>query len=198
VLTGGVLTLLGAAVAVSALVWLHLKPTGLDPLRDAVSHYGITPFRVGYRVQTIAMAVSGLGAAIGLYSALHGDAAVVVAALAAFVAARAVISWLPMDEPGQLVTPRGAWHLLLALVAFIAIFIAELRLGRVLDRTDTWPDWQAASVPFDIAFVLGLVGMVVTRRLPHRTHVFGLAERFYYLAMLGWLVFVGFALVANA
>lgn len=197
-LIGGVLTLVGAAAALAALVRLHTLPTGLSPLRDAVSHYGITPHRAWYRVLTIAMAVSGVGAALGVYLALHGDAAVVVAALAVFAVCRAAISWFPMDEPGELVTPVGVRHVLLALGAFVALFIAALRFGRVLDDTGAWPDWHGASVPFDVALAVGLLGMVVTRRLPGRAHLFGLAEREYYAAMLGWLAFLGAALVVNA
>ena len=40
-------TLAAVAVAVGALVTLHVLPTGLSPVRDAVSHYGITRYRLG-------------------------------------------------------------------------------------------------------------------------------------------------------
>jgi hypothetical protein len=58
----------GLAVGVAALAYLHLAPTGLSALRDAVSRYGISPFRGFYRVMTLGLAVAG---------AAHGVIAVV-------------------------------------------------------------------------------------------------------------------------
>jgi len=46
----GVIALLALAVVVASLTYLHLEPTGLSPVRNAVSQYGITSFRAGYRV----------------------------------------------------------------------------------------------------------------------------------------------------
>ncbi len=195
-LIGGVLTLLGLLVAVGALVVLHVLATTLSPVRDAVSHYGITRYASGYRALTIAMAVSGLGGLIGVAVCLRGDALIVVLALAVFVASRAVISWFPMDGPGQLVTPRGAYHLLLAILAFAAILVAAARLGTVLDRTDSWPDWRGASLPLTVLLAVGMVALVVTRRaLPG---YFGAGERLYYVGMFAWLGWLGLALIANS
>lgn len=56
----------GVSVGVVALVVLHLLPSGLSPLRDPVSQYGITRFKAGYRVQTLAYGLAGAGAAIGI------------------------------------------------------------------------------------------------------------------------------------
>ena len=50
----GVTALLALAVTVASLGYLHFAPTGLSPVRNAVSQYGITPFRAGYRVATLA------------------------------------------------------------------------------------------------------------------------------------------------
>ncbi|HYB29574.1 MAG TPA: hypothetical protein VEF89_23385 [Solirubrobacteraceae bacterium] len=45
----GVVSLIAFAVVVASLAWLHVQPTGLSAARNAVSEYGITPFRSGYR-----------------------------------------------------------------------------------------------------------------------------------------------------
>ena len=55
----GVIALAALAATVASLGYLHLAPTGLSPIRNAVSQYGITPFRAGYRAATIAFAVAG-------------------------------------------------------------------------------------------------------------------------------------------
>jgi len=55
----GLIALLALAVTAASLGYLHLAPTGLSPVRNAVSQYGITPFRAGYRVATIAFGAAG-------------------------------------------------------------------------------------------------------------------------------------------
>ena len=52
----GAVPLLALAVVVASLVYLHIEPTGLSPLRNAVSQYGITSFKAGYRVATTPLA----------------------------------------------------------------------------------------------------------------------------------------------
>jgi hypothetical protein len=86
----GVISLIAVAVVVASLAWLHAQPTGLSAVRNAASEYGITPFRSGYRVSTIAFAVAGVALAIGVDRAIagHGHAGV-VALLVVFGAARA-------------------------------------------------------------------------------------------------------------
>ena len=71
----GVIALLALAVTVASLGYLHFAPTGLSPVRNAVSQYGITPFRGGYRVATLAFGAAGaaLAAALGLAGSFaHG------------------------------------------------------------------------------------------------------------------------------
>jgi hypothetical protein len=58
VTVAGMIALAALAVTVASLGYLHLAPTGLSPIRNAVSQYGITPFRTGYRAATIAFAVA--------------------------------------------------------------------------------------------------------------------------------------------
>lgn len=93
----------GLTVGLAALVLLHVLPTGLSPLRNVVSQYGISEYRAGYRVQTLAYAVAAIGIAT-----LPGSVGVVVALCAIFAAARALISWFPMDAPGATRTGRAA------------------------------------------------------------------------------------------
>lgn len=194
-IVGGFLGVAGVAVALAALVVLHTRPTGLSPVRDAVSHYGITPYASGYRVLTLAMALSGLGVAFGLLRLLHGHALVVVIALLVFAFARAVISWFPMDEPGGLVTPVGVRHVLLAGAAFVALFVAAVRLGSMLSRDGLWRSWHSPLVAAEVVLGLSLVAMIVVRRVPSFRGWFGAVERVYYAGALLWLSFVGLALL---
>lgn len=175
----------GLVVGVTALVLLHLLPTGLSPLRNAVSQYGISRYRAGYRVQTLAYAVAGAGAAIGV-ATLPGPAWPVVALCATFAVTRAVISWFPMDVPGTTRTRTGGRHGALAVAAFLAAGLASREMANLLDKDGAHPGIAATSSALAVLMALSLIGMVVSRRVD----LFGAAERVFYVFMTGWLATV--------
>lgn len=181
------------AVGVIALLTLHLLPTGLSPVRNAVSQYGISRYRTGYRVQTIAYAVAGVGAAIGI-ATLPGSSRVPVLLCAVFAAARAAISWFPMDAPGAAPTGSGGRHRLLATAAFVSVALAAAALSRALDRDHIDATIATLSSALAAVMLAALLAMVVDHRTGGRH--FGLVERAFYLAMTGWLVAVA-ALLAT-
>lgn len=193
---GTVIIAAGLAVGLSALVALHLLPTGLSPIRNAVSQYGITRYRTGYRVQTLAYAIAGFGAAVGL-SQMRGTAstAPVVALCIVFAVARGVISWFPMDEPGSEMTGTGRRHGMLALVAFVSVGVAAEQLGRLLDEDSMHASMASASNVLAVLILVSFVAMAVGRgRSPG---YFGLAERGFYLCATAWFVTVAILLVQS-
>ena len=191
--------LAATAVGVGALVVLHVLPTGLSPMRNAVSQYGITRYRLGYRIQTIAFAVAAAAAAVGLAEAAPGRARALIALVIIFALARLVISWFPMDEPGGERTSHGAMHGLIAIVTFIAIAAAAGRLGSVARQVPGWTTLATVSSAFAWLMVASLIAMMVVRRGARVTHstpnYFGAVERIFYLAIVGWLVLVGVGLM---
>jgi hypothetical protein len=194
----GVTCLAATAVGVGAMIVLHVLPTGLSPIRNAVSQYGITRYRLGYRVQTIAIGVAGVAAAVGLAKAAPGRARALIALILVFAIARFVISWFPMDEPGSEPTNHGRMHGILAIVTFLAIAIAAGRLGTVAQQVPGWSTLSTVSQVFAWLMVASLVAMMVVRRsaVANRStpSYFGAVERVFYLAIVGWLVLVGVAL----
>ncbi|MFZ0996002.1 MAG: DUF998 domain-containing protein [Candidatus Dormiibacterota bacterium] len=178
---------LGLAVGLSALVVLHILPTGLSPVRNAVSQYGITPYRNGYRVQTLAYALAGLGAALGL-AELPGPVALVVVLCLIFAAARAAISWFSMDAPGGERTATGSWHGALAIVAFGAVGIAAASLASLLRQDHIHKALASASNGLALLMLVAFVAMAVSRRT--EGGFFGLAERGFYVCMTAWLAVV--------
>ena len=194
-LAGAVLVAGGLVVGLAALTVLHLLPTGLSPVRNAVSQYGITPYRAGYRVQTIAYGVAGIGAALGL-ATFPGPVTVVVALCAVFAAARLSISWFPMDHPGSPRTESGRRHGLLAITAFAAVGLAGWRLANLLGRDGIHPAVAGASDAFAALMAISLVAMVVDRRSGGKH--FGLIERGFYLGMSAWLATVAALLFLTA
>ena len=195
----GVTCLAATSVAVVALVVLHVLPTGLSPMHNAVSQYGITRYRLGYRVQTIGFAVAGAAAAVGLAEAAPGRARALIALVIVFAVARAIISWFPMDEPGAEPSGHGRMHGVLAVVTFLAITDAARRLGAVAKQVPGWTTLSGVSTAVAWLMLASLVAMLVVGRRARVNHAspsyFGAVERAFYLAIVVWLVLVGGALI---
>ena len=194
VLIAGILAVGGIAAAIASLCYLHLAPTGLSPVRNAVSQYGITAQRAGYRAATISLAVAGLALAVGIGAALHGRSRVaVVTLLAIFAIARAIISWFPMDAPGSPRTFTGAAHGLIALATFGTVTIAAFRLGQILAGDTRWHSLAPASTDLGWAMAACLAAMIAMRRSTGLRRYFGAVERALYLAIIGWLTLFALA-----
>ncbi|HEV8064907.1 MAG TPA: DUF998 domain-containing protein [Acidimicrobiales bacterium] len=194
VVTGSI-TVAGTAASFVALVVLHVLPTGLSPLTNAVSQYGITPYRLGYRVQTIAMGIAAAAAAVGVSRLGLSGGSLVVALLALCGAARLAISWFPMDTPGAPLTETGRRHGLLALAAFGGVTLAALRLGTDVGRSHFWAQAGAPITGLGIAMLILLVSMGAVRRSQSAHRFFGLVERAFYAGTIAFLLVVGFELV---
>jgi hypothetical protein len=197
-----VLMLAATVVALAALAALHVLPTGLSPLRNAVSHYGITRFRLGYRVLTVSMGVAGLAAAVAVGATMPPGfrRGAVIVLLAAFGVARLVISWFPMDVPGVERSRTGAIHGLLAVLTFVSAGLAAAELGRLLRHADG-AGTLAVTGFADIVVVIGwvlvvaIVATMVTVRAPDLRRWFGVAERGIYVGMFALLISIGVELL---
>ncbi|MDA8068609.1 MAG: DUF998 domain-containing protein, partial [Actinomycetota bacterium] len=194
VITGSV-ALVALATLAGALVRLHLAPTGLSALRDPVSQYGISAFRGGYRAATLAFAVAGVALALALSRALVHREAAIVALLVVFAAARAVISWLPMDKPGVQRTATGTAHGLLAIAAFGSITAASLKLGRALAEQARWHALAGVSTTLGWLMLCLLGAMVARRPLPALGRWFGAVERAFYITAIAWCAIFAVAAV---
>jgi Protein of unknown function (DUF998) len=199
IVAAGVVALVALAAVVASLTYLHLEPTGLSPVHNAVSQYGISDFKVGYRAATIAFAVAGLALATGLHRELSGHGAkLVVLLLVLFALARAAISWFPMDAPGADRTSTGSMHGVLAIVAFGGATVAAFKLGSVLSNSVHWHSLGPVSVGLGWAMIACLLGMMLARSLPWARARFGAIERGFYAAAIGWFAVFAVACVTSA
>lgn len=188
----GFVTLAGIATQLGALVYLHFARTGLNPFRNAVSQYGITDRRAGYRVQTLAMGTALASAGVAVAIAWRGPGvAVIVALLLVAASSRVAISWYPMDAPGSAQTTTGLAHRFLALIAFVSIADAAWRVSRLLQSPPQWSGLRNASTTWTIVMVIALILIVLTRVAPGGRHVFGLVERVFYVGAMGFVAATG-------
>jgi hypothetical protein len=176
-----VLALAATAVWSAVLVGVHLRPTGYDPLRNAVSDYGVGAHREWYRAQTAASAVAALFL-LGAFAAGTDAPWWELLLLAAFAAARLAIPWFPTDLDRTRPTPTGRVHVLLAGVAFASIAIAA----------GNTPD-QLAPRTLQWAVVVTAIAVAWTLRL--RYPLFGLVERLFYAATVTWFFWTAGALL---
>jgi hypothetical protein len=196
----GVISLVALGAVIASLGYLHLAPTGLSPVRNAVSQYGITSFRAGYRVATVAFALSALALALGLHRALqrNGQVRIVIVLLVVFAVARALISWFPMDAPGTPRTATGGRHGLLAIAAFLAATIAAFRLGSALSDGTRWHSLAAVSTALGWAMLACLLAMAFGRGVPRLRARFGAIERGFYVSAIAWFAVFGVACITGS
>ncbi len=188
--------LAGVLVAAGSLVALHILPTGLSPIADAVSAYGISRYRGLYRAQTIATAVAAAALAIALPSALASDATAAIVCLIVLAVVRAVIGWVPMDAFGSPRTRAGRMHNLLAFAAFAAASVGGFMLGIAFSGDPRFAALAGASSGLGWAMSAASALALLSALIAPLRLIFGFAERLIYLAMLGWLAFAAIALLA--
>ena len=177
---------------------LHTAPTELSPIRDAVSEYGISDLRLGYRIMTVSMGLAGLAAAVGVAITFRRSTgvAVPVGLLTAFGLSRLAMSWFPMDPPAAARTRSGTRHVVLALVTFVSITGAAFELQRLVARTNntsTEPTTGYATLLLWLSWVLiaAVTLTLATHELPALRGYFGAAERLIYLATFALLLAIG-------
>ena len=194
--TLGILAAVATACCAAALVALHLLPSRYDPVRNAVSDYGVGRYHYLYRVQATALGIAAILLAFAFISTVHPRPDGEIALLVAFGAARIAIPWFPTDFNRTRPTRTGMIHLLLAGIAFVTIGFAAADL-RVEVRND--PGWQTVynlvrGVGWVVVVTAILTALAVRGRLFRG--MFGLVERSLYAAMLCWFLVVSLHVAA--
>ncbi|MFK0402855.1 DUF998 domain-containing protein [Microbacterium sp. NPDC090225] len=190
------LTLLGVAVAVVALIALHIVPSGLSPLRDPVSAYGISRWRALYRTQTLATAVAAVALAGALLAGGIPSALAALIALAALALTRGPISWVPMDAADAPRTATGRRHNLLAFGAFAAASVGGFMTGIAFSAAGIDGAANASTLLGWVMTAASAVTILASVVRPLKP-VFGLAERLIYVGMFAWLSVAAVALLTS-
>jgi NADPH:quinone reductase-like Zn-dependent oxidoreductase len=92
---------LATAVQAVALIMLHLLPTGYHPVRDAVSDYGVGPYRNWFWLQAAAGGVGCLALGIALAQLHPFTPTQVVVALIVTAGTRFLIPFFATDQKGS-------------------------------------------------------------------------------------------------
>ncbi len=170
------------------LIALHFLPTGLDPIRYAVSDYGWTAYHVGYRAMVVLQGVGAILIAVGLGQETDAQA---LGWLYVYGVVRALISGFMTDrEPEGMfsLTRTGRIHVLLAGTAFASIAVAASHL-----------DWSGKpDVLAPLGWLVTATAIATATALvvkPIRRAALGLIERLFYAASIVWLIGVAASVV---
>jgi hypothetical protein len=163
-------SLVFTGLCAACLVYLHLAPTGLSAVRNAVSEYGIGAYGAWYHAQVRCMAVAALLLAV----ALRHPAKVVIL-LGVLAAARVAISLFPVVHPV---------HVLFAALAFVSASAAAIAL-KPAEHGLPALGWAALACAIGTSFAL---------RSSLRPWL-GLIERGFYASILAWTALVAIRLL---
>jgi hypothetical protein len=199
VVTFGVLAVLAVSVQVLVLAVLHRLPTGYEPIRDAISDYGVGRYRKYFAAQLIAGALACACVAVAFGSLHPYVPTFVVAALLVNAGARFLMPAFPTDQAGsRFRTVKGSIHMVLAIVAFAAVAAAATSLSGLFRH---YHDWHNAKSLLDALGWVVLVGAVATALAlvgPRLNKIFGLIERLFTLSVIIWLYVVSIELIRFA
>ena len=174
-------------VCLASILLLHALPTGYNPIRNAVSDYGVGKYRVWHRTAVLSLAVAGFALAIASTGKIKPESDVVIGFLVVFAVARTVIPFFPTDIEGQTLTTRGRIHWGLAITAFASLACAAgFYKGTILDDAIGWIVVVAASL------------MILALAVPRLRKILGLFERMFYFSMICWFLVTGIELVLLA
>ena len=192
-----VISLLGVLVCASCLVYLHIAPTGLNPVRDPVSQYGITDYFTFYRAAALSLGVASLTLAVALLEALTEANAAGIVFLVILGFARLTIGWVPMDAPGAPRTSTGLRHNLLATAFFASATVAAFLFTGTFAGDPALSGIAPASGVLAWAMAVFSALILLTSLVEPLKKYFGLAERLLYVAVLAWVATVAIALIAS-
>jgi hypothetical protein len=187
------------AIETAALIVLHVLPTGYNPIRDAVSDYGVGPYRGWFWLHAITGGLACLALGIALARLHPFTPTQVVVALIVTAVARFFIPFFATDQgESRFETLHGVIHMILAVLAFGGLVWASGALWATLKH---YPDWHGARSFLRIVpwIMLGsVIAVVVALRGPRLKPFFGAFERLFYLSSLAWLFVVSIDLARIA
>jgi hypothetical protein len=184
-----VLALIGRLGYLAVFAALHVLPTGYEPVRHAVSDYGVGRYGRLFTAAVRVAAAGGLALAaavaleVGSPPLRAGD----VPLLVALPIAQFAMSFVPTDLEGRRLTPAGAAHYLLAILSFTVTYMTIARLTPELRAL--YPGYLTIEVLGWAAAVAGpALALVVVTMVPRLRRVFGLTERVFLLTTHVWFL----------
>jgi hypothetical membrane protein len=183
----GGIVIASSLVCLGSVALLHFLPTGYDPIRNAVSDYGVGRYRIWHRIAVVSLAAAGFATAIASFGTIRSEPGSVIVFLSIFAVARILIPLFPTDVEGEPHTRTGRIHWVLAITAFASLASAAGFFRGT--RLDDFIGWVVVSTA---------VFMILVLCVPRLRRIFGFAERLFYFSMICWFLVTGVELVLLA
>ena len=182
-MTAALVGLICVAASAVILVALHFVPTGLNPIRYAVSDYGWTSYHLGYRAMVVFQGAGAILIAVGLGQETDAKD---LFWLYLYGVVRLLVSGFMTDrEPRGLrsLSRTGRIHMLLAGTAFASVAVAAAHID--------WTGRPSVLGPLSWAVTVTAIATGTALVLPPlRRIALGLIERMFYAAAIVWLIVV--------
>jgi hypothetical protein len=193
-----IVSFLGTLIYLIIFFTLHFLPTGYNPIRNAVSDYGVGKYSPLFRVALWSSSVGVLTLAIALAVGVGAPPLVsrYLLYMGLITVARIAMSLFPTDLEGKGLTFIGILHYAFAIAAFTLTYMTISNLTPELVMLSPW-----TMVQQPLTFVAGLVEpalimVVVTMFRPLR-RIFGLFERIFLLSTNVWFLLVTILLLVK-
>jgi hypothetical protein len=184
-----------ATVQAGALVTLHVLPTGYDPVRDAVSDYGVGQYRSWFWVQVVAGGIGCLALAAGLDRLHPFTPTLVVVMLVVTAVSRFAIPFFATDQGGnRFATVPGTTHMVLAVLSFGGLTVAATSLWSTLHRYGIWHRYESLLTIIPWVMLGSVIALTVALRAPRLKRHFGVYERLFYVSSIAWIMIVAIKL----
>src|ERR1700683_919317 len=184
----GALILLFIAISAGCLVYLHFLPTGLHPLRNAVSEYGAGRFRFWYQAMCVTQAIAAFLTAAAVATVVSPAPLTTDAALIVLGLARLVISQAPVVAAHNKRKTTSGTHMVMALLIFGSAIVASVSFDRAIASQADWANVLGSLRLFKkaIAFFALLTFLAVAA--PRGLRYVGIVERLLYVSIIGWFL----------
>lgn len=188
------LTIAGIVLYVVLDVIAQLLPPHYSPLRQAESDLAVGPYGWVMTVNFVVRGLLSLALLLALIQILPDSPRkrLGVALFGTWTIGAFLLALFPTDVTSGEHTAHGKLHLLIALLAFISIPIAELLLSQCLSTVPRWQALGQQAIKFAWLTVFGLVLLVVMAPI---TRVSGLGERIFLATALLWMLAVSVQLI---
>lgn len=193
--TLGSLILVFIGISTACLAYLHFLPTGLRPLRNAVSEYGAGPYKFWYQAMCVTQAAAAFLTAAALAVKVTPAPVTTDFSLIVLGLARLVISQAPVYKIRGKRAPTTGLHMLMALLIFGAAVTASASFSHYTAGNSEWQNIKPALHIFRWGIAIFALTTFAAVIVPQWLRYLGSAERLLYISIIGWFLTVGIHLL---
>lgn len=191
----GTLILLFISASAGCLIYLHILPTGLHPLRNAVSEYGAGRYRFWYQAMSVGQAIAAFLTAAALATKVVPAPFATDASLVVLGLARLIISQAPVTVTRGKRTTVSGTHMLMAMLIFGSAVVASASFGAAIANHADWANALGTLRLFKKTIALFALLTFLAVAAPRGLRFVGTAERLLYISIIGWFVTIGIHLI---